>query len=252
MAMLTKVMRAGYSTQWRGIERRIVIGCALAVLAGAGCGRPTSGYDELMTEGLSEYENQRYAEAIAMFKNAAEADRERPEPSYYTGLAFLKMADKQFREDDLPGALRYCDRALSTFDAAVGAFPGYSRAQQAKADALVLKGKHKDALEVATWAASYVGPQAKMHIFKARQFAQAGEIDKAELYFKQAVSVEPENPAAYAELGLFYMRCGNDAEAVKALQKAHAMRPGSPGVVAALARLGASPAYTTPQPPARP
>jgi len=252
MPMLSRVERAGYSARCGEVKRRVAIACALVVVAGFGCGRPTGGYDDLMTEGLSEYESQQYAEAIAMFKNAAEADRERPEPSYYIGLAFLKMADKQFREDDLPGALRYCDRALSTFDAAVGAFPGYSRAQQAKADALILKGKHKDALDVATWAASYVGPQAKMHIFKARQFAQAGEIDKAELYFKQAVSVEPENPAAYAELGLFYMRCGNDAEAVKALQKAHSMRPGSPGVVAALARLGASPAFNTPPPAARP
>jgi tetratricopeptide (TPR) repeat protein len=218
--------------------------CIAAILPG--CIKPTGSYTELMSNGLGEYKNGHYAEAIAMFKNAAEADQERPEPSYYTGRCYLAMADKQFREDDLPGALRYCDRAYATFDASVGAFPGYSRAVQAKADALQLKGKHAAALEVANWAAKYVGPQAKMHIFKARQYAQAGEIDKAQLYFQQAVSVEPENAAAHAELGLFFMRLGNDAAAIKELQKANELSPAAPGILSALAKLGAEPQTPAP------
>jgi len=215
----------------------------LVLIAGAsGCTKPEPTYENLIREGLREYDAGQYAEAIAMYKEAAEADRERPEPSYYTGLCYLKMADRQFREDDLPAALRYCDRAVGSFDAAVGAFPGYSRAMQAKADALKLKGQNQAALDVANWAAAYVGPQAKMLIMKGRQYAQAGDIDNAQLSFKQAVSIEEKNPAAHAELGLFYMRCGNKAKAIESLQRAYDLDPGSPNVVAALAKLGATPA----------
>lgn len=209
-----------------------------------GCIKPHGTYDESMNNAAAEYKAGHYAEAIAMYKNAAELDQERPEPSYLTGRCYLAMADKQFREDDLPGALRYCDRAIATFDASAGAFPGYSRAIQAKADALKLKGRNEAALEVANWAAKYVGPQAKMLILKAREYAQHGEIDKAQLYFQQAVSVEPGNAAAHAELGLFYLRCGNDAAAVRELQEANKLSPGAPGVLAALARLGAADSST--------
>ncbi|MEK6642286.1 MAG: tetratricopeptide repeat protein [Planctomycetota bacterium] len=236
--MLTRMMHAPNMD-----VRRATALVAIAILCQslAGCGRPTSSYQELMKEGLTEYDSGGYAEAIAMFKNASEADRERPEPSYYVGMCYMKMADRQFREDDLPGALRYCDRAHGAFEAAVGAFPGYARAMQGKADALKLKGENQAALRVANWAAAYVGPQAKMLILKGRQYAQAGDIDNAQLAFKQAVSIEDGSPAAHAELGLFYMRCGNRAKAIEHLQRAYDLNPGAPDVLAALAKLGATP-----------
>jgi len=108
---------------------------------------------------------------------------------------------------------------------------------------LKLKGKHAAALDIANWAARNCGPQAKMLILKGRQYAQAGDLDQAQLAFKQATTVEPHNAAAQAELGLFFMRCGNDTEAVTCLQKAYELDPGAPGVVAALARLGSSPVH---------
>jgi len=112
---------------------------------------------------------------------------------------------------------------------------------------LKLKGENQAALQVAEWAAAYVGPQAKMLIMKGRQYAQAGDIDNAQLSFQQAVSIEEKNPAAHAELGLFYMRCGNKKKAIDSLQRSYDLDPGSPGVVAALAKLGASPRETRPR-----
>ncbi len=215
--------------------------CACLV---AGCGKPRAEFDEIMHDGIAEYEAHHYRDALGMFKHAQEVDRERPEPTYYTGLCYLGMADRQFKEDNLPAALRNCDAAIGAFDASVGAFPGYSLAVQAKTDALKLKGKHAAALDIANWAARNCGPQAKMLILKGRQYAQAGDLDQAQLAFKQATTVEPKNAAAHAELGLFFMRCGNDREAIHCLKKAYELDPGAPGVVAALARLGASPERT--------
>ncbi len=206
-----------------------------------GCGKPRATFDEIFATGVHDYEQGRYSEALGMFKHAAEVDRERPEPSYYYGLCYMGMADRHFRNDNLPAALRCCDQAVAAFDSAIGAFPGYSKAVQGKTDALRLKGKHQAALDIAAWAATQSGPQAKMRILEGRQLSQAGDIDRAELAFKQATSVEPENAAAHAELGLFYMRCGNDDAARRALRRAYELDPGAPNVLAALARLGAIP-----------
>lgn len=220
-------------------RRLIQLALLICVLILPGCGKPRASYDEIVATGINDYESRRFADALAMFNHAKEIDRERPEPSYYVGLCYLGMADQHFTNDNLHAALRCCDQAVSAFDAGIGAFPGYSRSVQGKADALRLKGKHQAAMEIAGWAATQSGPQAKMLILKGRQQAQNGDIDQAQLSFKQATSVEPNNAAAYAELGLFYMRCGNDEEAIRALRKANELDPGAPGVVAALARLGA-------------
>lgn len=217
---------------------RAAWGMLLALLAGCG---PSAEIVELNKKGLSAYDRQDYVEAMACFKHAAELDRERPEAQLYMGYCYLAIAERKFREDDRPGALRECDRAIATFDGAIGAFPGYSRAVQAKADAAKLRGKHAAAIEVADWAARNAGPQSNMHILKGREHAKMGDLDLAELSFKKATAIEPDNAAAHAELGLFYMRCGNAAAAEKALRRANELDPTAPGVLAALAQVGAGP-----------
>jgi len=176
-----------------------------------------------------------------MFEEAAAFDRERPEPSYYQGLCYLAIADRKFRDNNLPGALRYCDRAIAAFDSAVSAFPGYSRAVQAKADALRLKGRHQSAIDITNWAAKQSGPRAKMLLIAAEEHAQAGDLDMAQLKYEQACAVEPRNAGLYAELGLFYLRCSNEAKAVESLRRAYQLDPGAPGVLDALQQLDAAP-----------
>lgn len=208
-----------------------------------GCNDPQPTYDEAFSDGVSEFEAGRPVEAVAMFKMAAVSDPERPEPSYEMGRCYLAMADKQFVQGDVPGALRYCDRAIASFDKAVAAFPGYSRAVQGKADALKLRGKHRAALDIVNWVAAQSGFQAKKLVLKARQYANQGDLDNAQLAYKQAATVEPENAMAHAELGLFYMRMNNKPEAIRSLKRAYELDPGAPGVFAALIELGAVPKY---------
>ena len=208
-----------------------------------GCGEPQPTFDETFFEGVRELEAGRPIEAIAMLKMAAATDPERPEPSYEMGRCFLVMADKQFVEGDVPGALRYCDRAIASFDKAIAAFPGYSRAVQGKADALKLRGKHRAALDITDWVAAQSGFQAKKLVLKARQYADQGDLDNAQLAYKQAATVEPDNAMAHGELGLFYMRMNNKPEAIRSLRRAYELNPGAPGVFAALIDLGAVPKY---------
>lgn len=205
----------------------------------AGCGEPSAEFKQFMEEGIREQEAGRYAEAVGMFKGAAELDRERPEPSYRIGRCYLAMADRKFAGADFPGALSETDRAIAAFDDAISAFPGYGAAVQGKVDALKMRNRQSAALELADWAATHSGLQAQKLIIKGKEYALAGDMDRAGLYFKQAVEVEPDNAAAHAERGLFYMRCGNDADAIRSLKRAYQLDPGARGVVQALTELGA-------------
>lgn len=214
-----------------------------ALLALGGCGEPQPTYEEAFSEGVRESEAGHPVEAVAMLKMAAATDPERPEPSYEMGRCYLAMADKQFVEGDIPGALRYCDRAIASFDKAIAAFPGYSRAVQGKADGLKLRGKHRAAMDITSWVAAQSGFQAKKLVLKARQYADQGDLDNAQLAYKQAATVEPDNAMAHGELGLFYMRMNNKPEAIRSLTRAYKLNPGAPGVFAALIDLGAVPKY---------
>jgi len=150
------------------------------------------------------------------------------------------MSQERFKDGNVRGALRWCDIAISQYDSAISAFPGYSRAVQGKTDALKLKGKHEAALQVADWAAKNSGLQSTKLILKGREYAQESDMDQAQLAFRQAVAVEPDNAAAHAELGLFYLRLGNKTEARESLRRAYELDKRTPGVTQALAQLGDS------------
>lgn len=205
----------------------------------AGCGKPQPSYSELMSDGRHEYACGRYNDAAVMFQKAGEMDPERPEPAYEEGRCHMELARREFRVNNISTALLYCDRAIASYDSAVEAFPGYSRAIQGKADALRLKSRQQSALEVTQWAVEASAHLPNLMVLKARKLAQAGEVDKAQLTFQQAITMEPENPALHAELGLLYLRCGNEAEAIRSLRRAYELDPGAPGVAASLAHLGA-------------
>lgn len=219
------------------IHATVFTSLTLGVLALSGCGEPT--FDQMIREGERERQAGNHADAIGMFRMAAERDGERPEPSYLTGRCYMAMADKQFREDDLIGAIRYCDRAIASFDAAISAFPGYSKAVQGKADALKLRGKHQAAFEIAKWAAAQSGYESKKLILEAQQYASSGDLDNAQLALQKAVSVDENSAIAHAEFGRFYLRMGNREKAIQGLRRAYELNPGIPGVFEALLDLGA-------------
>ncbi len=204
----------------------------------AGCGG-TASFEEMIQEGEQERMAGNYAEALGMYRMASDRDPERPEPSYLIGSCYMSMADKQFREDDLVGALRYCDRAIASFDAAISAFPGYSKAVQGKADALKLRGKHQAAFEIARWVAANSAFEAKKLIIEAQQYSSSGDLDNAQLCLKKAVAVDENNAVAHAEMGRFYLRLDNRDAAISSLRRAYQLNPGIPGVFEALLDLGA-------------
>lgn len=223
------------------------LGLILAIIPlFGGCLGAQPSFEELVGEGQREQADGHYPEALAMFEMAAEVDPERPEPSYLLGRCYLDVARQEFVMNDMPGALRNCDRAIAFFHKAIAAFPGYEKAIKGETEALRLRNKHQAALDIARWVAAQSGYRARKLILEAHEYATVGDLDNAQLSFKKATSVEPDNARAHAELGLFYLRLGNDAEAVKCLSRAYELNPGVPGVLQALLDLGAVPDYPKP------
>lgn len=230
--------------QFNHVTRLLLLSfLAMVTLSNAGCISKQPKVEEALAEGHREFRRGQYAEALGMYELAEERDPERPEPSYYIGQVFLAMADQQFMEDDLPGALRYCDRAIATFDKSIAAFPGYSKALQGKAEALKLHGKHQAVYEIARWVSMQSAFESKKLIVEARQYSSSGDLDNAQLLLVKAVAVDRDNAVPHAELGRFYLRTGNKPKAIASLQEAYRIDPAAPGVFKALLELGATPAY---------
>lgn len=243
-------MRHGLSgARRKSIQILGLAGAAVAAALG-GCG-PSAAVREYNRVGLEQYNKGDYYAAIGQFENARKLDRETPEPSYYLGRCYLRMAEQKMREDNLVAGMRFCDRAASEFERAYSAYPGYTKALQGKGEAMKLRGRGQVALELAAWASAMAAPKAKMLILEAHELAQQGDLDRSLRKLKEAVAVEPENAATHAELGRFYLRCGNDREAALELRQAYRLDPGAPGVVSALSELNALPAKEGAEEPAR-
>ncbi len=238
---MDEVLRINKSFKFKS---SIVCGCLILVmLDGGACISSQPNVEESITEGHREFRRGNYAEALGMYELAEDTDPEKPEASYYIGQVFLAMADQQFVEDDLPGALRYCDRAIATFDKSIAAFPGYSRALEGKAEALKLRGKHQAVYEIARWVSAQSAFQSKKLIVEAREYSSSGDLDGAQLALVKAVAVDPENAVPHAELGRFYLRIGNKSKAITSLRRAYQLDPNAAGVFDALVELGSVPSY---------
>ncbi|MFQ6047750.1 MAG: tetratricopeptide repeat protein [Phycisphaerae bacterium] len=212
-----------------------VVGVLLALAVG-GCATATIG--ELNQQGLAELRAGRYAQAQAYFKLALEKEPERAETLYYLGCCALERARQKLAANRVPPAMRYLDDAISWFDSAIESAPGYAAAQEAKVEALELKGRYEQALAAAKWADRFVGPAARQKIILGRHYERIGDMDEALLCYRQAVAIEPDSSLARAELGRFYARLGRKQEAILELRKAYRMNPAEPGVVPELQRLG--------------
>lgn len=248
--MLGRIVRHGLSGAPRKSLVNLGLAGAIAAAALAGCG-PGAEVREYNRIGLEQYNKGDYYAAIGQFENARKLDRETPEPSYYLGRCYLRMAEQKMREDNLVAGMRFCDHAAADFERAYSAYPGYTKAIQGKGEAMKLRGRGQVALQLAAWASATAAPKAKMLILEAHELAQQGDLDRSLRKLKEAVAVEPDNAATHAELGRFYLRCGNDREAALELRQAYRLDPGAPGVVSALSELNALPAKEGADEPAR-
>jgi tetratricopeptide (TPR) repeat protein len=213
----------------RSAAAELLASALLGCLA-SGCAEPNPSFEQLRTEGLRLMIAGRYAGARGLF---VEAYKQRPEDAYNLhdlGDCCVFFARDQFEQMNVPAAHRELDKAVEYYSRSINSYPGFEPALIGKNHALELKGESEKALALAEWARKYVGPSARQQIFLAREFEQRGDVDSAELRYRQGVAMEQDSALANAELGKFYCRQNLPDRGRPYLERAYALDPHTPGV----------------------
>jgi len=187
--------------------------------------------------GIALYEQQRHIEAMATFRHCIEQRPNDAESNYYMGLCYRSIAEKKLREGDVAGANRELDNALIYYGQAIREWPNYDAAIRAQNEALELRGKADVALARAQQISIQNRPDPRFHIFLGKQYAKRGDFDNAARAYHIAIKLDPENAAAYAELGRLYLQAGDVRLAGTHLRKAYQLNAAEPGVAADLERV---------------
>ncbi len=164
--------------------------------------------------GAEAYEAKDYATAKARFLEAVEADPSLPEPH-------LVLADIYLIEGD-PEA------AAAAADAFLALKPGDQKGQMLAYEANLKLGNQARVDELrAALGSSDVAPKLAIQAYNEGAIAnQEGDLDTAIEKFKAALGLNPELAEAHAGLGAIYYNQERYAEALEAIEKAVALKPG--------------------------
>jgi len=157
------------------------------------------------------------------------------------GVCCVLLAKQRFAQMNHAAAFDQLDRAIGYYRAALDAEPGSQACREGLNTALELKGQFDEALEETRWAAKFVGPSAKQHVYLARELERRGDVDGALLRYRQAVAMEPMNPEPHVAIAEFLLRHENEIAALHHLRAAYKLDPTNDWVAKQLADRDATP-----------
>ena len=230
-----------------GSPKALLLAAALmaSVTSLAGCG---PSFQELRLEGQRAVAERNWGAARHLFNEAHLKVPEHAENLHDLGVCSMVLARKKFELGNRAAALREADRAVEYFSRSIDAHPGFQPALLGKNRALELKGQFEEALRTAHWAARYVGPSAEQYLFLAAEYEERGDLDGALLRCRQALAIEPYNPAAHKAIGMLHLRAGNRSVAIEALMESLRLDPTQQDVADQLRSMGESVPAVAPDP----
>lgn len=212
-----------------------VLPLVLALGSLSGCG---PSFREIRLAGQEQMIRGQYGAARNLFQEALEKVPENAENLFDLGDCSVYLAKERFSQRNEAAAMRYADQAIEYYSRSINAHPGFAPALWGKNMALELKRQFRDALQVAEWAAEFVGPSAEQQLFLARELEEREDLDAALLRYRQAVAMEPNNARAHADMGRFLLRIDRRDEAIDHFRTAYRLNPTEPGVRKQLLNLG--------------
>lgn len=217
--------------------------CSLAAIVAplamfSGCGPD---YRQLRIEGHMAVINGSYGAGRHFFQQA-ELKRPRKDADnlHDMGVCSVMLAKQRFEERNYAAAMREVDSAIAYYTGAIDTDPGHQASIEGKNISLELKGQFDEALKQAEWAAEFVGPSAKQHIWLAKEHEERGDLEGALLRYRQAVAMEPKNASAHIALADFLLRMDNRDAAVHHLGIANRLDPSNQWVRDKLIAYGAT------------
>lgn len=187
-----------------------------------GCG---PSYRELRMDGQRVMVRGEFGPAYYLFEMADQKRRNQVLNLHDMGFCGVMLARQRFDHINYAAAMLQLDRSIECYNRAIDAHPGHQASLVGKNIALELMGQFEEALEHAEWAAKFVGPSARQHLFLAEEFEQRGDVDAALLRYRQAVAMEPRNATAHTAIARFLLKHNNENSAVWHLQQAYRLNP---------------------------
>ena len=206
-----------------------------------GCG---PSYNTLRRQGQLSMLEGAHGPARYFFQQAEEIAPRRVANLHDMGACSVMLARQKFEQMNHAAAMRELDAAIAYYSQALDVHPGHQASLEGKNVALELSGQFDEALKHAEWAAEFVGPSARQHIFLAKELEQRGDVDGALLRYRQAVAMEPDSHDAHVAFARFLLRHKNEQAAVHHLQCAYRLDPLDQWVVDELAARSALPPLT--------
>jgi len=203
----------------------VIAGWVLAagsIMLSVGCG---PSYYQLRREGQSAMRQSDFALARTYFEHADRKHANHVDNVFDLAQCSLALARRQSDEGHAAAALREIDRAVGYYGRVVHVQPGHRAALKGMNTALELKGRYREALLQAQWAADNVGPGAEEQVWLALEHEERGDYDAALRQFRQAVAMEPRNIDAHLAFAAFLLRHGNDRAAIAHYQTAYQLDP---------------------------
>jgi tetratricopeptide (TPR) repeat protein len=192
----------------------------------------------MRAEGIQQYHQGRHIESMATLRHTLEIAPSDAEANYYMGMHYRRKAAEKLEAEDVPTACKHLDTAVRYFTQALKTWPNYMAAVDAKNEALELRGKFDQALDVAERVATNNRDVADHYVYLGNEYRERADFDNALAAYNKALAFEPGYSKAYAGLGKMYEQIGDRSKAIYAYEQAYRANAAEPGVAAALQRLG--------------
>lgn len=202
--------------------------CLLVLCSLVGCSRSNAWV--MNNSGVGYFQKGNYAMARNEFSRAVADNPKSADYRYNLAMAMQKLGDSQNAEQILRHNL-----SLDSMHQ-----PSY----HALAQNLVQQGRQGEAQEILTTWAETQPYLPESHVELAWLQRTTGDYTSAQQTLAQALQVDPENPAALAELGHVYRDQGMPQQAANYFQQSLASRSNQPAVESALASLNTTPGAT--------
>lgn len=195
---------------------------ALVSAVASGCAEDVK---DLRTEGVEQFRSRQYIESMATLRYALRKNPNDAEANYYMGMNYRALAERRFKDGDLPAAKRTLDNAIVYFTQAVKTWPNYLAAIQAKNEALESRGKFEAALALAESQADHNRGIADHFVYLGDEYRERADYDNALRAYKTALATDPNNARAYAGLAKMYAQAGNRELALDSARRAQELNP---------------------------
>jgi tetratricopeptide (TPR) repeat protein len=210
---------------------KLVTAALLIAIVASGCvlQRKYNAKD-LYERGMTEFYAGNYTEAAGDFKWALEIKREYAGPMIGLAQCHLYFARENFAKKNTGAAIWHLEEALFQINKALDADPGNPKVTEVRVEILKLKGEFEQTFKTAAWGVKVQGPNPFSLLLSAKTYADAGAYDEAEVAYKQAIAVAPNNPDVRVKAAQFYEKIGKRDLALQQYEEAYRLNPSDPDV----------------------